>query len=73
METASDAVVVDHLEAHPYLASNRGHINPFGRQLMNLRVSCEALLMESESDLIAFGLPLYADFSLHASIFHGGK
>jgi hypothetical protein len=49
METASDAVVVDHLEAHPYLASNRGHINPFGRQLMNLRVSCEALLMELEA------------------------
>jgi hypothetical protein len=38
MEAASDAVVVDHLEAH-----------------------------------LAFGLPLYADFSLHASIFHGGK
>src|SRR6266536_3856246 len=25
------------------------HINPFGRQLINLRVSCEALLMELEA------------------------
>ena len=42
-------ILIDALPTHPYLPRNSGDIDLFGREVMDLLVACDALLMELEA------------------------